>query len=452
MNLHTIGIIIRREYLTRVKKKSFLVTTFVVPVLMAALCVVPMLLMLNSKEETKTVAVVDRSGIVMPYMQSNEVLRYVDMSDMPLDSVKAHLKDYNLDAVLGISPIDAQKSVTADFTSLKPIGMTTTELMSGRIEEAVEAYRISTYNIDGLEQIMKDVKADIRVNSYTIDSESGEEKVSDAGVNSILSMVLGIVIFLFITMFGGMVMSAVIEEKSSRVVEVLISSVRATELMFGKIIGIAAVALTQFLLWILLTGVLVSVGMGFIAPKLIGDADPAALVEQMSGGMQANASSDMMEALSQNSELGSIIATIQGINIGAIALYFLVFFILGYLLYASLFAAIGSAVENEGDSQQLQMPVTIPLMIGYFIALYAFNAPDSSLAVWGSLIPFTSPIVMLARIPFGVPLWQIALSIVLLLATTVAMAWLSAKIYKVGILMFGKKTTFKDLWKWLKMK
>ena len=456
MNLHTIGIIIRREYLTRVKKKSFLVTTFVVPVLMAALCVVPMLLMLNSKEETKTVAVVDRSGIVMPYMQSNEVLRYVDMSDMPLDSVKAHLKDYNLDAVLGISPIDAQKSVTADFTSLKPIGMTTTELMSGRIEEAVEAYRISTYNIDGLEQIMKDVKADIRVNSYTIDSESGEEKVSDAGVNSILSMVLGIVIFLFITMFGGMVMSAVIEEKSSRVVEVLISSVRATELMFGKIIGIAAVALTQFLLWILLTGVLVSVGMGFIAPKLIGDADPAALVEQMSGGVQAmegmNASSDMLETLSQNSELGSVIATIQGINIGAIALYFLVFFILGYLLYASLFAAIGSAVENEGDSQQLQMPVTIPLMIGYIIALYAFNAPDSSLAVWGSLIPFTSPIVMLARIPFGVPGWQIALSIVLLLATTVAMAWLSAKIYKVGILMFGKKTTFKDLWKWLKMK
>lgn len=456
MNLHTIGIIIRREYLTRVKKKSFLVTTFVVPVLMAALCVVPMLLMLNSKEETKTVAVVDRSGIVMPYMQSNEVLRYVDMSDMPLDSVKAHLKDYNLDAVLGISPIDAQKSVTADFTSLKPIGMTTTELMSGRIEEAVEAYRISTYNIDGLEQIMKDVKADIRVNSYTIDSESGEEKVSDAGVNSILSMVLGIVIFLFITMFGGMVMSAVIEEKSSRVVEVLISSVRATELMFGKIIGIAAVALTQFLLWILLTGVLVSIGMGFIAPKLIGDADPAALVEQMSGGVQAmegmNASSDMMETLSQNSELGSVIATIQGINIGAIALYFLVFFILGYLLYASLFAAIGSAVENEGDTQQLQMPVTIPLMIGYFIALYAFNAPDSALAVWGSMIPFTSPIVMLARIPFGVPGWQIALSIVLLLLTTGAMAWLSAKIYKVGILMFGKKSTFKDLWKWLRMK
>ena len=456
MNLHTIGIIIKREYSTRVKKKSFLITTFVVPILMAALCVVPILLMMNSKEDTKSVAVVDRSGIVMPYLESNEVIRYVDMSDTPLDSVKAHLSEYNLDAVLGISPINAEKSVSADFTSLKPIGMTTTELISGRIEEAVEAYRISTYNIDGLEKIMKDVKADIHINSYTIDTESGEEKASDAGVNSILSMVLGIIIFLFITMFGGMVMSAVIEEKASRVVEVLISSVRATELMFGKIIGIAAVALTQFILWILLTGVLVGAGMGIIARELMGEADPTEMLGQMTGGMESvegmNAASDMMETLSQSSELGSVIATIQGINIGAIVLYFIIFFILGYLLYASLFAAIGSAVENEGDTQQLQMPVTIPLMIGYFIALYAFNAPDSALAVWGSMIPFTSPIVMLARIPFGVPGWQIALSIVLLLLTTGAMAWLSAKIYKVGILMFGKKSTFKDLWKWLRMK
>ncbi|MGM9792457.1 MAG: ABC transporter permease [Candidatus Cryptobacteroides sp.] len=452
MNLHTIGIIIKREYSTRVKKKSFLITTFVVPILMAALCVVPILLMMNSKEDTKSVAVVDRSGIVMPYLESNDIIRYVDMSDTPLDSVKAHLGEYNLDAVLGISPINAEKSVSADFTSLKPIGMTTTELISGRIEEAVEAYRISTYNIDGLEQIMKDVKADIHINSYTIDTESGEEKVSDAGVNSILSMVLGIIIFLFITMFGGMVMSAVIEEKASRVVEVLISSVRATELMFGKIIGIAAVALTQFLLWILLTGVLVGAGMGIIAPKLMGDTDPAALVEQLGSMEGMNESTDMLSAMTANSELGSVIATIQGINIGAIVLYFIVFFILGYLLYASLFAAIGSAVENEGDSQQLQMPLTIPLMIGYFIALYAFNAPDSALAVWGSMIPFTSPIVMLARIPFGVPGWQIALSIVILLLTTGAMAWLSAKIYKVGILMFGKKSTFKDLWKWLRMK
>ena len=153
-----------------------------------------------------------------------------------------------------------------------------------------------------------------------------------------------------------------------------------------------------------------------------------------------------------NAEIDSIIGTIQGLNLGSILLYFVIFFIFGYLLYASLYAAIGSAVENEGDTQQLQLPVTIPLMLAYFIALYAFNAPDSSIAVWGSMIPFTSPIVMLAHIPFGVPGWQIALSLVLLALTTLGCAWLSAKIYKVGILMFGKKSTFKDLWKWLKMK
>lgn len=448
MRLRNIGIVIRREYLNRVKKKSFLVTTFVVPILMAALVLVPVLLMMNSKEKTKKVAVVDRSGIVMPYLTDNEVLAYTDVSPENIDSVKAHMSDRGFDGVLFISEINEQKSVSADFTSLKPIGMSTSEMMTGRINDAVEAYRISTYGIDGLDQIMKDVKSNVRLNSFTMD-ESGNEKISDASVNSILSMVLGIIIFLFITMFGGMVMSAVIEEKSSRVVEVLISSVKATELMFGKIVGIALVALTQFLLWILLTGAIVAAGMGIILPKVMAETDPVEMLNSVPGA------SDAMTAMpfaTGNAEIDSVIGTLQGLNLGSIVLYFFVFFLLGYLLYASLYAAIGSAVENEGDSQQLQLPVTIPLMLAYFIALYAFNAPDSSIAVWGSMIPFTSPIVMLARIPFGVPGWQIALSIVLLALTTFGCAWLSAKIYKVGVLMFGKKSTFKDLWKWLKMK
>ena len=448
MRLRNIGIVIRREYLNRVKKKSFLVTTFVVPILMAALVLVPVLLMMNSKEKTKKVAVVDRSGIVMPYLIDNEVLAYTDVSPENIDSVKAHMSDRGFDGVLFISEINEQKSVSADFTSLKPIGMSTSEMMTGRINDAVEAYRISTYGIDGLDQIMKDVKSNVRLNSFTMD-ESGNEKISDAGVNSILSMVLGIIIFLFITMFGGMVMSAVIEEKSSRVVEVLISSVKATELMFGKIVGIALVALTQFLLWILLTGAIVAAGMGIILPKVMAETDPVEMLNSVPGA------SDAMTAMpfaTGNAEIDSVIGTLQGLNLGSIVLYFFVFFLLGYLLYASLYAAIGSAVENEGDSQQLQLPVTIPLMLAYFIALYAFNAPDSSIAIWGSMIPFTSPIVMLARIPFGVPGWQIALSIVLLALTTFGCAWLSAKIYKVGVLMFGKKSTFKDLWKWLKMK
>lgn len=451
MNLRTIGVIINREYSTRVKKKTFLLTTFLVPVLLA-LCGVTMgVVMVNVKEKTKTVGVVDESGIVMPYLKNSEQISFQDMSSEPLDTVKARLADLGLDGVLSISKIDEQKNLQASFTSVKPVGMGVTATMSRYIDDALEDYRIRSYNIDGLEEIVNSVKADVPIRTFVLD-EKGGEKVSESGVNSILSMVLGIFIFLFITMFGSMVMAAVVEEKTSKVVEVLISSVKATELMFGKIIGVALVALTQFFLWIVLSIVLLSAGMGIIAPKMMDTVDAQSIVAGLPEG--TNQFDAMTAVLSQSdSELGDVVGTLAGLNIGQLVLYFIVFFVLGYLLYASLFAAIGSAaVDNENDTSQLQMPVTIPLMIAYFIALYAYNAPDSAVALWGSMIPFTSPIVMLARIPFGVPGWQILLSIGLLVVTTIACAYLSAKIYKVGVLMYGKKTTFKDLWKWLKQK
>lgn len=451
MNLRTIGVIINREYSTRVKKKTFLLTTFLVPVLLA-LCGVAMgVMMVNVKEKTKTVGVVDESGIVMSYLKNSEQISFQDMSSEPLDTVKARLADLGLDGVLSISKIDEQKNLQASFTSVKPVGMGVTATMSRYIDDALEDYRIRSYNIDGLEEIVNSVKADVPIRTFVLD-EKGGEKVSESGVNSILSMVLGIFIFLFITMFGSMVMTAVVEEKTSKVVEVLISSVKATELMFGKIIGVALVALTQFFLWIVLSIVLLSAGMGIIAPKMMDTVDAQSIVAGLPEG--TNQFDAMTAVLSQSdSELGDVVGTLAGLNIGQLVLYFIVFFVLGYLLYASLFAAIGSAaVDNENDTSQLQMPVTIPLMIAYFIALYAYNAPDSAVALWGSMIPFTSPIVMLARIPFGVPGWQILLSIGLLVVTTIACAYLSAKIYKVGVLMYGKKTTFKDLWKWLKQK
>ncbi len=452
MNLRIVGLVIRREYLNKVQKKSFLVTTLLVPILMAALVVVPIVIMLNSKEKAKVVAVVDHSGIVTPFLESGDVIQYMDLSGQCADTVKAHLKDYACDALLEISPLDSLKSVQATFSSFKAIGMSTSELIDSRINEAVQEYRIESYGIANLAQIMEDVRSDVHILAYTI-SEDGSEKRSDASVNSILSMVLGILIFLFITMFGGMVMSAVIEEKSSRVVEVLISSVKATELMFGKIIGVALVALTQFLLWIVLTVVLVMLSMSVAAPKLSGTVSAAEILDGTATAPSFGFNiMDLGSMHTGNAEVDYIIGSVAGLDLGGILLAFLVFFLLGYLLYASLFAAIGSAVENEGDSQQLQLPVTIPLMIAYIIALYAFNAPDSAVAVWGSIIPFTSPVVMLARIPFGVPSWQLVLSIVLLLLTTWLCAWISAKIYKVGILMFGKKSTFRDLWNWLKMK
>ncbi len=448
MNWKTTGIIISREYLNKVKKKSFIWTSLLVPILIAGLTIGLMVVMMNTKEKTKTIAVVDESGIVLPYLTDTETIHYKVIDDMPVDSVKTRLSALGYDGVLSIGPLDeAEKTVPADLFSPKPFGMELVDNINARINRAVEDYRIASYHIEGLDQILKDVKANVHLRSYTV-SDSGEEKISEAGVYSILSMILGIFLFMFITLFGGMVMSSVIEEKTSRVVEVLVSSVKSTELMFGKIIGIALVALTQFLLWIVLSVAIITIGGAAIGFDKLGGANPTELVGSM--GVDAEQLEAATAQLTDESELGTVISTLRGLPYGRILGLFLVYFIFGYLLYASMFAAIGSAVENEGDTQQLQLPLTIPLLLGYMIALYAFRAPDSSVAFWGSIIPFTSPIVMISRLPFGVPAWEVILSVVLLIGTFVLCAWASAKIYRVGILMFGKKSTFKDLWKWLK--
>jgi len=452
MNLKTIGIIIRREYLNKVKKKSFLITTLLVPILVAGLTIGVMVVMLNTKEKTKTIAVVDGSGIVMPYLEDTETIHYVDCGAQEPDSIKVRLADLGYDGLLSIPALDTLgKTVHPDLYSQKPLGMDLTQNIGNRLDKAVEDYRIASYGIEGLDQIMKDVKSDVKLRSYTV-SESGEEKISEAGVYSIISMVLGIIIFMFVTLFGSMVMSAVIEEKSSRVVEVLVSSVKSTELMFGKIIGIALVAITQFLLWILLSGVIIGAAGGIMKDRLVSQADPAELAQSLGVSPDQLDTMDLTQLAGTDSGMATALDMIHSIPIAKILIIFLVFFLFGYLLYASLFAAIGSAVENAEDTQQLQLPLTIPLMLAYIIALYAFKAPDSSIAFWASMFPFTSPIVMIARLPFGVPGWEIALSLVLLILTFVVCAWASAKIYKVGILMFGKKSTWKDLWKWLKQK
>ncbi|MBO6170442.1 MAG: ABC transporter permease [Bacteroidales bacterium] len=451
MNLHTTGIIISREYLNKVKKKSFLITTFLVPVLFAALCILPSIIMLGTKESSKNIAVIDNSGIVAPVLEDSETATYTVLEGESVEKMKLSLESLGYDALLVVSPLDVeQKTLSADVYSNKPMGMDLNENLNSKINSAVEAYRIEQSGIANLKDIMKEVKANVKMHSYTLDEE-GKEKVSESGVYMMVSMLLGMVIYMFITLFGGMVMSSVIEEKASRVVEVLVSSVKATELMFGKIIGVALVALTQFFLWIVLTVSIVGIVGAVSGKDLLKGADTTEIVQNV-GGLSAEQSEAVTEAISDQGEMGVILSTIGNLPFGQIIICFVLFFIFGYMLYASLFAAIGSAVENEGDTQQLQIPLTIPLLLGFFIAIYAFKAPDSALVFWGSMIPFTSPIVMLARLPFGVPLWELVLSIVLLIATFIVCAWLSAKIYKVGILMFGKKSTWKDLWKWLKQK
>lgn len=496
MDFRIIKTVISREYSTRVKKKSFLVTTFVVPILFAAFIVGITYIMGNTKQRKQDVAVVDQSGIVFSHLENTDRLTFADYSLSDPDSLKADLEGIGKDVLVVISPLDTvSKSVSVSAYSAKPLGVEFTSGLAVKVDKAVEEYRVRQYGIDNLSKIMEEVRSDVKINEYTL-GEDGKESVSESGIYMIVSMLLGIIIWMFIVMFGGQVMSSVIEEKNSRVVEVLISSVKAVDLMFGKIIGVALVALTQFMLWIVLSVVLVSVAGAFIGQDMLKDisSNPQMMAQTMgvspeqlsalnlgqaggsvavdlSAGDSASAitasnpaaagdsalapaSADSLSAAApaEQDDLSVIIGTLANIPWTRLIISFLLYFLLGYLLYASLYAAIGSAVENEGDAQQLQMPVTIPLLIAYFIILMAFQNPDSQLVVWGSLIPFTSPIVMLARIPYGVPMWQLALSLVLLLLTFIACAWASAKIYKAGILLFGKKTTFKDLWKWLKMK
>lgn len=443
MDFKIIKTVIAREYKTRVKKKSFLVTTILVPILFVGMIVAVYYIMGNTKERKQDVAVVDQSGIVMPHLTDTDRLSFADYSFESPESVKGRLAELGKDVLVVVSPLDTvSKTVSVQAYSKDPLGVEFTSGLASKVNDAVEEYRIRQYGIDNLRQIMEDVRSDVSVTEYTL-GESGEEKISESGIYMMVSMILGIIIWMFITMFGGQVMSSVIEEKNSRVVEVLISSVKATDLMFGKIIGVALVALTQFLLWIVLSVVLVTAASQFMGQDMMQSLQNAP--EMMTGPEAA-----MVQGTP--GELQTILGTLSNIPWVKLIVSFLIFFILGYLLYASLFAAVGSAVENEGDAAQLQLPLTIPLMIAYFIILMAFKNPDGGLVVWTSMIPFTSPIVMLARIPYGVPMWQLVLSIALLFFTFIGCAWVSAKIYKVGILMFGKKSTFSDLWKWLKQK
>ena len=462
MNLKKLGIIIQREYLNKVKKKSFLLTTFGVPLLFAGMYAVMLFVMLKAEGDSKRIAVIDNSGIVMEKLEDTKLITFTQLSETDPEAVKNRLGEYDADVLLYISPLDsATKSVTATTYADKPMGMETAEAIEHRINDAVEAYRIDSYDIPGLDQIMEDVHSNVHLTSYTVDEE-GKETISQSEVYMIISMVLAMALYMFIVLFSGMVMSSVIEEKTSRVVEVLVSSVKSTELMFGKIIGVALVALTQFLLWIVLTGVIIGILGGIIGmDKITGGMDQSKMeqVQQMSnmGGMGNTIDLESLQAMTDTAAVAegptgmdAVLGTLSSLNYTQLIVSFLLFFLFGYLLYASLFAAIGSAVENEADTQQLQLPVTIPLLLGFFIAFYAFRAPESTIVWWGSMIPFTSPIVMLARLPFGVPMWELILSIGLLILTFFACAWASAKIYKVGILMYGKKSTFKDLWKWLK--
>lgn len=444
MDFKRIWIIVGREFSIRVKKKSFLLTTIFGPLLMAALIIVPSVIMVSSKGTHQEVAVLDQSGIVMPCFEDSEEVSFRPVTGNP-DTLRSRFRSLGSDALLVISPLDTNRSLTLTAWSEKDLNVNVRSEIRSTAEEALRAYRLQGYNIGNLDAILEDLNPELPLKAYVL-GEDGEAKRSIVEVSMGISYVASFLIYMFIFMFGNMVMRSVIDEKSNRIVEVIVSSVKPFELMVGKILGVASVAVTQFAVWIVLTLALVTGAQFFIGREMMAQMDPDQL--QQLTAMGGNA----LDAALHSPEAGQFLSVLGQIDLGYIVGCFFIYFVLGYLLYAAMFAAVGSAVDNEADTQQLILPVTAPLIIGLFIMLQAFQYPDSPLAFWASVIPFTSPMVMMARVPFegGVPAWELALSVGLLLVTFLAMTWISAKIYRTGILMYGKKVTFRDLWKWLK--
>jgi ABC-2 type transport system permease protein len=297
---------------------------------------------------------------------------------------------------------------------------------------------------------MKNVETNVTVQTKKLD-EFGVEKGTSTGIAMALAYILGFLMYMLVFIFGAQVMRGVIEEKTSRVVEVIISSVKPIQLMMGKIVGIALVGLTQFMIWIFLTVGIVGVLKTTLLPKAgISEISQSMPQNLMAGNQQSAATTQTTEVSPQVAEFSRIFDSAMNLNWGLIIVCFVFYFITGYLLYASVFAAIGSAVDNETETQQFMLPVTIPIILGLMVAMGTMQNPESSLSFWCSLIPLTAPIVMMARIPFGVPYWQIAVSMVIMLVTFGAFVWMAAKVYRTGILMYGKKTSWKEMWKWLR--
>ena len=437
--MNKIGLIIKREYLTRVRKRSFIIMTFLGPILMAAIYIIPIMLALNSSNEHMRIAVVDESHWFEDRFTDTKEHTFVVMPSQPIDSVKELVKTGVFDMALYVPPTQLNIPSNAIVYSIRQVPMEVESYINHVMQKEIEDQKLMAKGVDP--EIVSAVKTDVNLQIMRMD-EKGNEKETFTKVQFTLGIALSMLVYMFIIFFGGQVMQGVSEEKTNRIIEVIVSSVKPFQLMMGKIIGVSLVALTQFVLWILLTGVLY---VGFSAYVGISHSEMLSSGTVMSQDITAN---DIMS----NESVQNIVQIAQSIDFGTIIVCFLVFFILGYLLYATLYAAIGSLVDNNTDSQQFTLPVTVPLIVAIISSFYIVNNPDSSLAVWLSMIPFTSPISMMVRIPFGVPIWQIVLSVVLLAGTFVLMTWIAAKIYRTGILMYGKKLSYKEIFKWLKYK
>jgi len=441
-----ISLIIQREYLTRVKKKSFIIMTIIGPVLFAAMMVLPG--WFASMEDTgeKSIAVVDLTGKYTNQIKDTEYLNFSWLREAAVDDVGRTYKEDGYNAYIVIEEDLLINPDAIKIYSDKQVTIDVKEHISRNLEKHLEKQKLNSYQIDGLDAIIKNIH-DVRVNIKTIKvSKDGEETESSDIVVMIAAIFFAMLIYMFVLVYGMQVMRGVMEEKVSRIVEVIISSVKPFQLMMGKIIGIALVALTQFMLWVVLTLMIATA----INAVFSGQTD----VMNTGNQMEMLQSADAQQVSGEMSEIGKSVSNIFDkiltLDLVANLLSFVFYFLGGYLLYASLFAALGAALDNEADSQQFVMPVMMPLILSIYVAMAAFRSPDGDLAFWFSMIPLTSPVVMMARIPFDPPVWQLALSMFILVATFIFSTWFAGRIYRTGILMYGKKVSYKELWKWFR--
>ncbi len=467
--MNKILLIIQREYLTKVKKRSFIIMTILGPLLMASTVIVP--IYLSSRQDEKVlIQVKDETGLFFDKFENNENYTFVEVVG-EFKETKDTLQKKGGYTLLHIPATKLNIPNQAIIYSDNQPTLNLKEYIKGKMSRELEKQKLSAeirkeiirntpgYNAGDdttsqdlmSETILKNIQSDIKITTIKTD-DTGAEKKSYTEVAMGVGYLASIMIYIFIFMFGSQVMRGVIEEKTNRIVEVIVSSVKPFQLMMGKIIGVALVGLTQFLLWIVLTFLIITaVQTAFPDQFSKSKSNPTQAIQNIPGANQDLLNQETSKA-NEGNMMDKITEALESINIVTMVIAFLLYFLFGYLLYAALFAAIGSAVDNETDTQQFMLPVTIPLILGLIVAQTVIQNPASPLAYWLSIFPLTSPIVMLVRIPFGVPYSEIALSLGLLILGFLGTTWLAAKIYRTGILMYGKKSSYKELWKWIRYK
>lgn len=437
--MNNTSLIIRREYLERVKKKSFIVTTLLVPLFMLLMAVLPTAIMLLAPSETKTVVVIDDSGIVSPRLENTDDVKFISAWAPQNEMLSS-------DSIYGLLVID--RNIMANNSAVRILtpnaaSITVENTVTAQMEKIIENEKLKKYDIRNLDNILADVKTDVTLQSIRVDdsgSDNGESQ--SAAFNSIVGTMLNLILYMFLLMYGSQVMNSIVEEKNNRVLEIVVSSVKPMQLMLGKIVGVGLVALTQVIIW----GMILTLISSLILPAML----PADMIAEAAA---INSGTGELSSTSMDVDLARALGTFT--NVGYIMQVFgllILFLIGGYLLYAAIFAAIGASVDNLQDASQLQTVGVLPIIIGIIASMAIIPDPNSSFSIVMSLIPLTSPMVMMARVPFGIPAWQVASSLALLVASIIVTIWLAAKIYRVGIFMYGKKPTVRDLIRWARYK